>query len=164
MAPNRPDNQIFRVAYGQNQLEAETSMQQTLRPAHLGLDHLHDALRDQLPYPLAPAAPHDHHERLHDVVLEREVRQLGALQVLDAQLAQAVNCVHCNLLIVMLASGDKVVAQHRPNARPHQPDAGDVVVTDLDQLLEAEDAGGGDAQLALRHLHAGFGDGLVKRL
>mmetsp|Transcript_7198 Transcript_7198/g.21192 ORF Transcript_7198/g.21192 Transcript_7198/m.21192 type:complete len:238 (-) Transcript_7198:3917-4630(-) len=114
--------------------------------------HLRHAPNDELADFEGFGLAHDDHKGLQEVVLEAEVGQLVPFQKLHGQLPHAVHPVHRHLQVGVAADLHEEVRQHRPDAAPHQPDAGHVEVGDLYDLGEGVDTWRpGGAQLLPGH-------------
>mmetsp|Transcript_1470 Transcript_1470/g.3790 ORF Transcript_1470/g.3790 Transcript_1470/m.3790 type:complete len:289 (+) Transcript_1470:1132-1998(+) len=99
-------------------------------------DGLRDALHRELAHHGRIARAQDAAEGAQRLLLVREVRQLRAHQQLAHQLPQAVHRVHGHLEVLVARGAHNVRRERGPDARPHKPDAAQVVVRALHQLLQ----------------------------
>ena len=102
-------------------------------------DGFSDAAHRLLAHGGAVAVLEDGHKGPQGLVLMGEagqLRPLGAQQQLGHQLAKSVHGVGSHPGVGVASGADEVGGQSRPQARPDQADAGQVVVRTLDQALE----------------------------
>merc|ERR1740133_320511 len=75
-------------------------------------------------------------EGLEELALELVVVQLALFEKLHRELAQRVDGVERDAQVLVLPHLDEKLAEHLPDARPHEPHARHVIVGDLDDLLQ----------------------------
>ena len=79
-------------------------------------------------------------ERLQEVFLELETRELFNLHELHGQLSQRIQGKIDDICVTVTSDFVEMSAQDLPDVSPFEADTGHVVAADLDELLQREEA------------------------